>query len=298
MMQSIWLAVALACGMGAAQGAEIDAKLRDSLEKTYEIWRQAMIKHDVKMWNTVTASHRKMRIRNLIVSEKRKFPAAVFELPAAPPSLKGLRAVQVKRNGPTAKAVYFGKIDFGIGAKVADNLLVISFVAEGGHWRYDTADFVNLAALPEVRRELKAGNDRYVKETKAFLPDGKVPPTPAACPPAKYIAKVYVFCPGRDVKVQVNKISHHHFINAKDAEIVIGGARDGANEVQFAIRRAEGGKGNEAMTIRVYLMSEVEGIKPIKIFEYLVKQGETPKNFGTMHFTVDADVVARLMGRK
>ncbi len=296
-MRMIWLTVALGCGAGTVCGADVDAALRPKVEQTYNIWRKSMIEKDARVWGAIMATSRKMQIRNRLVSEKRAFPATVFQLPAAPPSIKGLRAVQVKQNGPTAKAVYFGKIDFGLGAKLTDNLLVVSFISERGRWRYDTADFVNLAAMPDVRRELQAGNDRYVKETKAFLPDGKVPPTPPACPPAKYIAKVYVFCPGRDVRVQINKISHHHFINAKDAEVVIGGARDGLNEVQFAIKRAEGGKGNEAMTIRVYLMSQIEGIKPIKVFEYLVKEGETAKNFGTKSFTVDAAVVKRLMGR-
>ncbi len=296
-LRSIWLTVALGCGAGMASGADVDAALRPKLEQTYEIWRKAMTERDARTWGAVTAASRKMSIRNRLISEKRAFPAAMFRLPAAPPTIKGLRAVQVKQSGPTAKAVYFGKIDFGVGGKPSDNLLVVSFVNEAGRWKYDTADFVNLSALPDVRRELQSGNDRYVKETKAFLPDGKVPPTPPACPAVKYIAKVYVFCPGRDVRVQINKISRHHFINAKEAEVVLGGARDGLNEVQFAIKRAGEGKGNEAMTIRVYLMSEVEGVKPIKAFEYLVKEGESPKNFGTKNFTVDAALVRKLMGR-
>lgn len=285
--------VGLACAAGAA---EVDAVLRGQLEQTYGAWRKAVVERDARTWEAVTASHRRMAIRNRIVSEKREFPAAVFDLPASPPGLGGLRAVQVRQSGPTAKAVYFGKVDFGIDGEPSDNLLVISFVNEGGRWRYDTADFVNLGGLPDVRRELAAGDDSYVEETKAFVPDGKLPPPPLQVGPAKYIAKVYVFCPGREVQVQVNKVSRHAFLNTKQAEVVLGGARDGANEVQYSIRKAEGGKGTEALAIRVYLMSEMPGTQPLKAFEYQVEEGRKPDDFGTGTFNVDAATAAKLAG--
>jgi len=123
-----------------------------------------------------------------------------------------------------------------------------------------------------------------------------VPATPIEARPAKYIAKVYVFCPGREVQVQVNKISHHRFANAKEAEIVVGGAIDGPNEVQFTTKKLPGGTGKEVMTVRVYLLSEVQGVQPIKAYEYQIAAGEPPKPFGTGSFTVDAAMVAKLAG--
>lgn len=281
---------------GVAGAAEVDAALQAQLDQCYGAWRNAVLQKDARTWEVVTASSRRATIRNRIVSEKRAFPAAVFELPAAPPALVGLRAVQVKQSGPTAKAVYFGKIDFAVDGSPSDNLLVVSFINEGGRWKYDTADFINLGGLPEVRRELAGGNAKYVEETKAFLPDGMVPPLPPQVGPAKYIAKVYAFCPGREVQVQVNKLSRHSFLNTKQAEIVIGGAKDGPNEIQFTIRKAEGGKGDEALAIRVYLMSEVPGTMPIKAFEYLVNEGDKPKDFGSGTFVVDAATAVRLLG--
>jgi len=271
--------------------------LRPALERSYETWRDAVIRRDAATWQRVTAPHRRMEVKNRIVSEKRAFPATVFDLPAPPPSLQGLKFLEAVRNGPTAKASYFGKIDFGVGGTPSDNLLVLSFVAGAGGWLYDRADFVNLAALPEVRAELAAGDLKYLKETPEARPNGVVPPTPIEAPPAKYIAKVYVFCPGREVRVQVNKISRHRFANAKEAEVVIGGARDGPNEVQYAIRKLEGGTGKEAMTIRVYLMSETPGVKPVKVYEYQIPENGTPEPFGTGRFIVDAATVAKLSGR-
>jgi len=280
-----WLMVALA----SAQDS-----VRPALESSYNAWRDAMIRKDAAGWQRATAEHRRIEVKNRIVAEKRAFPASVFNLPAPPPAITGLKFLEAKQNGATAKASYFGKVDFGVGGTPTDNLLVLSFVSGGTGWLYDRADFVNLAALPEVRKELADGNLKYLKETPETQPTGVVPATPIEARPAKYIAKVYVFCPGREVQVQVNKISHHRFANAKEAEIVIGGALDGSNEVQFTAKNLPGGTGKEVMTIRVYLLSEVQGVQPIKAYEYQVAAGTPPKPFGTGNFVVDAAMVAKL----
>lgn len=271
--------------------------LRPTLETTYSAWREAMIRRDPNAWQRVTAEHRRVEVKNRIISEKMPFPAAVFQLPAQPPSIQGLQFLEAKQNGATAKASYFGKIDFGVGGDPSDNLLVLSFVRGAGGWLYDRSDYVNLVALPAVRKELAAGNLKYLKETPEAQPSGIVPATPIAATPAKHIAKVYVFCPGREVNVQINKISRHRFANAKEAEIVIGGAVDGLNEVQYSIKKLEGSTGKEVMTIRVYLMSEKEGAKPIKAFEYQIAEKEAAKPFGSGSFIVDTATAAKLSGR-
>ena len=271
--------------------------LRPALETTYSAWREAMIRRDPSIWQRVTAEHRRVEVRNRIVSEKQAFPAAVFDLPAPPPSLQGLRFLEAKQNGATAKASYFGKVDFGVGGDPTENLLVLSFVKGNGGWLYDRADFVSLVSLPAVRKELAAGNLAYLKETPEAQPSGKVPVTPIAAQPAKYVAKVYVFCPGREVQVQINKISRHRFANAKEAEIVIGGALDGPNEVQYTVKKLEGGTGKEVMTIRVYLMPQVAGQQPIKAFEYQIAAGEKPNPVATGTFNVDPGTVAKLTGK-
>jgi hypothetical protein len=271
--------------------------LRPSLESSYNSWQDAMIRKDFAAWQKVTAEHRRIEVKNRILSEKRRFPSAVFDIPAPPPSIKNLKFLEAKQNGSTAKASYFGKIDFTVGGEPTENLLVLSFIRSGSGWLYDRADFVNLTALPSVRKELAAGDLKYLKETPESQPSGVVPPTPIEVRPAKYITKVYVFCPGREVQVQVNKLSRHRFANAKEAEVVIGGAIDGPNELQFSTKKLDGASGKEAMTIRIYLMSEVTGVKPIKAFEYQVAESAAVKPFGTESFIVDAAMVAKLAGR-
>ncbi|MCW1920917.1 hypothetical protein OKA05_00025 [Luteolibacter arcticus] len=265
-----------------------------ALVTTYGTWRNAMLRKDYPAWQRVTAPHRQVDTRNRIVSEKRAFPASIFDVPAPPPPLDGLKMIHLSQKGSTAKAAFFGKVNFGVGGEPTDNVFVVSFVNAGG-WRYDRADFVNLVALPEVRAELAAGNLKYVAETPDFQASGTVPPTPPAVGPAKYIAKVYVFCPGREVQVQVNQPSRHRFVNDKQAEIVLGGANDGTNSVTYTIKGLEGGTGKEALAIRVYLMSEIDGTKPIKAFEYQVNEGEPVKGFGTGSFVVDAATAAKLV---
>lgn len=271
--------------------------LRGPIEESYRAWRKAMVNRDSITWKQVTAPHRQMEIKNRVVSEKKPFPAAIFDLPAAPPAIDGLKFLDASQNGPTAKASYFGKVDFGVGGKSGDNLFVISFVRGKGIWLYDRADVVNLASLPDVRKELAAGNLKYLKETPEARPSGIVPPTPIEAKPAKTIAKVYVFCPGREVNAQINRISRHRFANVQEAEIVIGGALDGMNDVQFTTRKLEGATGKEALSIRVYLMSQVPGVKPIKAFEYQAKEGEVVKGSGSGSFEVTPAMQAVLLGK-
>lgn len=285
-----WILLMLTVLAGAQE------ELRPALEGSYNAWRNAVINKDARAWERATAEHRRMEVKNRILAEKRAFPATVFNLPTPPPSIAGLQFLEAKQNRSTAKASYFGKIDFGVGGTPTDNLIVLSFIRGGNGWLYDRADYVNLVALPEVRQELAKGDLRYLKETPEAQPSGIVPPTPIEMRPAKTIAKVYVFCPGREVQVQVNKFSRHRFANAKEAEIILGGALDGANEVQFSTKKLEGGTGKEAMAIRVYLMSEVEGVKPIKIFEYQVLEGGAVLPFGTKNFFVDAANLRVLAG--
>ncbi|MBK1832638.1 hypothetical protein [Roseibacillus ishigakijimensis] len=268
--------------------------MQQTLEQVYAQWRQAMVKKDARRWSQTTSTRRQVEIRNRIFSERKPFPAAVFALPAAPPDLRGLTPARFKVRGPTAKAVYFGRIDFGVGGAPTDNLLVLSFVQEDG-WKYDGADFINLMVLPEVRAALAKG-DYSVVDKAEFDPSGAPPTRPAIqlTGPVPYIAKVYCYCPGREVTVQVNRRSRHTVANTKTAEVVIGGANPGENQVEFTVKDLPGGTGQEPLAIRVYLMSEKPGVRLPAVFEYLVPEGGTVRRAGQDTFTLDAAVASQL----
>jgi hypothetical protein len=287
------LLLVVSAGSVSAQGN--NPQLQSQLSGVYGKWRTAMVNEDVRTWASTTAKNRQLTIRNRVYSERRSFPKAVFQLPAAPPSVENLKALSAHKKGATATSVYFGKVNFGVGGDPAENLLLLHFVNEGGVWKYDTADFINLLALPKVRKQLKEGDLTYV-EQKDFQASGVRPQMPIPVGPAKYIAKVYAFCPGREVKMKVNKISDHRFQDTKASEVVIGGGKDGINEVQFATKSLEGSTGKEALSIRVYLMSTVPGTKPIKIFEYQRNAGESVEAFGSKNFVIDAKMAKILNG--
>lgn len=253
-----------------------------------------MVKSDARKWSETTSLRRQVEVRNRLFSERKAFPATMFQLPVAPPDLSGLTAVRFKVRGPTATAVYYGKVDFGVGGAPTDNLLVLSFLQEAG-WKYDGAEFINLVALPDIRDALAKG-DYSVLEKPEFNPTGASPSPPAVQlrGPVKYIAKVYCFCPGREVTVQVNRLSRHVFGNTKAAEVVIGGAADGENLVEYKVKSLPGASGKEPLVIRVYLMSEVPGTKIPAVFEYLVSEGGTVKESGQGGFNLDPALAAKL----
>lgn len=281
---------------GAVADVRVDAQLKAQLEAVYMQWRTAMIKKNYNLWAQYTATHKQITVKNRIVSEKRGFPASIFALPAAPPSVKELKAVRVESKGATASAVYFGKVDFGVGGKPTENVFHLQFVFERGGWKYSNADFFNLNILTKERAQLKAGDMTFVAQ-QGFAASGVVPAKPIAINGAQYIAKVYVFCPGRDVRLKVNKVSDHRYQNNKVSEVVIGGARNGVNEISYAIKGLDDSADKQAMSIRVYLMSTIKGVKPVKVFEYQIKEGEKAKPFGTANFVVGPREVQLLQKR-
>lgn len=280
-----------------ATAQQADSALIKHLDAVYQHWRHAMVTKNFRKWEEHTAIHRRTAIVNRIHSERRAVASTLFSLPAPPPDNRSLKLLDLKVKGITAKMIYFGPVDFGLEGKPPNNLLVLSFVKEGNRWKYDTADYVNLANLPEARGQLESGNYGHLKKPE-FLPGGTVEQPPVALrAPVKHIAKTYVYCPGREVRVMVNGISRHLYQNTKESEVIIGGARDGLNEVQFTVSSLPGGQGTEPLSIRVYLMSQVTGLKPIKIFQYQVEEKGKVEPAGTENFVVGPAEVRRLRGQ-
>ena len=285
-----------ASAQAAPQTAQQAAALSKNLSGVYQFWRNAMVNKNYNQWKQATASHRRIALQNRILSEKGRFPADIFKTPTPPPLLTGLKVLRARSKGVTAKLVCFGKVDFGVGGSPSENLLVLNYVHEGRGWKYDNAEFVSLGGLEEVRKQILNGKLDYV-DGVAFIPDGKKPQQPITVGKAKYIAKVYSFCPGREVKVSVNGLSKHRFQNTQQSEVVIGGGRDGVNDIWYSIKDLPDYKGDDPLTLRVYVFSQIEGVKPVKVFQYQVEKGEKPKANGNGKFTIDAATAAKVLGR-
>ncbi len=272
------------------------AKLQTDLSSCYEKWRDAMVLGNFQQWSATTAKHRKIAIKNRILSEKRPFPQTIFFIPTPPPSIEGLRCLAARQNGSTALAIYFGNVNFGTDAPAQNNLLLLSFLHQNGSWKYDTADFIHLAALPNIRKQLQEGDLSYI-EQKDFFPTGTQPPVPLEVAPIRWIAKVFVYSPGREVLFNMNSQSQHRFQDNKAAEVIIGGAVDRGNRIHFRTKSLEGSTGKEPLRISVFLMSEVRGVHPLNIFEYKVEEGGEVEAFGKGTFDVSPQEAAHLLGK-
>ncbi|MGB1873513.1 MAG: hypothetical protein ACPH5P_00780 [Akkermansiaceae bacterium] len=282
-------------GLHSVAAAPKQEGLGRSLEDVYTYWREAMVTRNYERWHQSTATHRRKLLENRIHSEKGSWPADIFDLPTDPPGIRGLRLLRARSKGMTAKSVYIGRVDFGAGGGQADNLLVLSFLYEGRGWKFDTAEFINLDNIKDVRAQIAAGNLSYV-DSEDFLPTGKKPEIPITVARPKYIGKVYTYCPGREVKVRVNKISKHRFQDNQQSEVIIGGVRDGLNDLVYEIKDLPGYRGSDPLTLRIYVMSQIQGVKPVKVYQYQTAQGEQPKASGSATFRVDPEIGARILG--
>jgi len=274
-----------------------DKQLVSHLFKVYDSWREAMVTKNPKAWKQNTSTARIINVRNRIWSERRAFPQSVFDIPIAPPDIRKLKALRVRVNGETAKAIFFGKVDFGVGGQPTENVFVVSYVREQDRWKYHGGEYVKLDLIPTVKKQIQAGDYQYFDQDD-FQPEGKVPLIPKAVThPVLAIAKVYVFCPGREVSLKVNDFSEHLFQNDKRAEIVLGGARLGKNTIDYSIKELPGGDPKSPLTIRVYLMSQVPGTLPMKMVQYQVDDGGKPSDGGVLSFDFTAELADKLRAR-
>lgn len=280
---------------GNAATAEQES-IKQDLETVYNTWRQSMLRGNYEGWLANTSAHRKARVRNLAVSEKKQFPKSLFKEDMAPPSIMPLRYIGSVIKGPTAAATYFGKIDWGIGGAPSENAYVLLFTKEGGQWKYDQARFFNLAHLPKVRDALRNGDRSILNEQDGFQPEGKIPAVPPLCPAPQYISKIYVDCPGRSVDIVVNNISAHHFEDMRYAEIISGGTHDGTNTINLQFQDMPDRK-KGPLDIRIFIMPETPGNVPGKAFEYILPEDQNPVS-GPTTFTITPDVIRKMSEKR
>lgn len=240
-----------------AQGDDVE--LRDTLEKAYLKWRDAMLRQDALAWAGSISRYRQTVIRNQVVSERQPFPDAVFDSPVVPPLLTGLRLLEAQAVGETAHLVYYGKIDMGQGKElVRDNLLKLKFARENGVWKYDSNRVSRMdKAPPEVLKALQDGTRPEFLDSAEFTPPGKMPPTPPLCRVPDFKAGYKLESFGYQTTLSANGSSYEPVQDGLNQQILIGGLVKGRNEVTLFIKpvpRPEGEK--PVLQIRVYLVPD------------------------------------------
>jgi len=263
-----------------AQGTN-NNEVTDTLKAVFDDWTKAMTNKDLSLWQKSTAKFRQIGIRNMIVSQKNKWPEALFEGPVKPPNLSSMKMAKTMVNGRTAQLVYFGKADFGIGedVKAPEGLLFLMFIKESNDWKFSTSRFMNLNNAEEISAAAQSGNFSFL-DSPQFIPPGKVPPVPKLCPVPEMVGYLEIVSIGYETKVNVAERSKHMVINNVHKGLIIGGLKKGINPIFIETRALKKKKGQDPKThfeINVYREANQER-KPLKLI-YGTGPKKDPGNF-------------------
>ena len=246
---------------------EAPPALRQSMEQVYETWRNAMLKKDYTSWKKVTAYARQVETRNVVVSQKKQFPGAVFAVPMKPPSLMKLKPLSVQSNGPTATAIYFGQVDFEVDAAApTSSLLVLRYLKE------DTWKFHSLAVmggLPvDVIEDIGANRLGFLKEPE-FQPSGRSPKVQQPCPKPDHIADLHVISLGFETEVVINGISEHTTSDDFGTQLVIGGLKNGKNTISIKSRKmSKSVSGQKNLKVTAHVKTGNRKNPAVNVFEF------------------------------
>lgn len=267
---------------------------RTIADTIYNTWRVAMMSGNEASWRNATTRSRQVKVRNLIISQKGKFPQDIFRDQPAPPALENFVYVGALA-GPTNRtlaATYLGSLQLGEKGKPAMNAYVLEFVHEEGKWRYDQSRFFNLSRLPQVEKRLRAGDVAVLQEQDGFHPYTEAPAVPPSCPYPQLIGKVFVDAQGRQIEMRINGISLHDFSDERRADVISGGLKRGVNTVSYTIRTSDIGV-KAAMAIGLFVMPETPGNKPVCVFDHIIDPGDAA-NGGTFSFSVTNEMIASM----
>ncbi len=265
--------------------AKSDPVLQGSLETVYSQWRRSMIRKDYQAWKRTTAYARQIETRNVVISKREKFPAAVFALPMKPPAIAGLRALSVRAKGPTATAVYYGKVNFEVGGQApSHSLLVLRYLKEGAQWKFYR--MAVMSQLPgEVIGSIRANRLDFLQEPE-FQPIGRGPKIQQPCPQPDYVTDLHIISLGFDTEVTINGISEHATSDHFGTQLVIGGLKKGKNTIKIKskrLRNAESGEKN--LKVTVHVKTGRRNDPAVKVFEFKPDPDKGP-------FTFTGDIVA------
>ena len=267
---------------------------RTIADTIYNTWRVAMMRGNEASWRNATTRSRQVKVRNLIISQKGKFPQDIFRDQPAPPALENFVYVGALA-GPTNRtlaATYLGSLQLGEKGKPAMNAYVLEFVHEEGKWRYDQSRFFNLSRLPQVEKRLRAGDVAVLQEQDGFHPYTEAPAVPPSCPYPQLIGKVFVDAQGRQIEMRINGISLHDFSDERRADVISGGLKRGVNTVSYTIRTSDTGV-KAAMAIGLFVMPETPGNKPVCVFDHILDPGDAA-NGGMFSFSVTNEMIASM----
>jgi len=270
-----------------------DTDLKGTLDAAYSRWRRAVESQDAKAWAASISMYRQVVTRNHIVSQGLPFPKAVFEIPLNPADTSKLRLLEAQAVGDTAHLLFFGKADIGGDPdQIPDNLFMVKFLRENGIWKFDSNKLIHLRTQPELRAKLQRGEQPDFLDEPEFTPPGKGPAVPAVCPVPDHVTGCTLQSLGFETDLKIN--GYDYFAEDRSIKFfVIGGLKNGANELTLTIKPADvPAEAERLVTVDLFIQPDKVGAKGVRVFHY---ENKDPKFSGTVKlpFTIDAEVLAK-----
>jgi len=246
------------------------AALRTELERTYTTWLQSMRRKDVPAFAAQTSQYRLMCLQNEIISLGQVWPMAVFKSVIQAPDISTLTFVDAAEFGDTARAVYFGRVDFALDLEspvTPENPLIVRFLRESGIWKFDWIQYVNLGANEDTRREAKAGGRKWL-ETGEFQLTGRYPAIPKRCQTPYQVAALSILARSCKVTVDVNTGAHVETVeNNSGGRIITGGLQRGPNRI--SITPVPEARSAEVPQLEISILTRAEVWRPaVKLWSW------------------------------
>lgn len=259
--------------------AEENSDLRLNLDKIYTEWRSALLAKNLKAWQTCTTTYRQVTTHNLIVSQRLRYPDAIFVLPVVPPDQRKLKLLEVEAVGETAHLIYYGKIDLGLGDEVKDipeNLIVLKFFKEKSGWLFDSTKFINLADNPDMRDSCQRGNPEFLKHPP-FNPPGVAPSVPKICREPEKVAALRVQAIGYEVIATVNGFEGTPIVDTAEQQLIIGGLQRGDNPLKLQVKPLPIPEGEERyLQVEAVHLTGEEKRPAVRVFDWTPKTSTVP----------------------
>lgn len=253
-------------------------ELKREFEGLYLGWRDAMSQKDYNRWQRSTSSYRQAQTRNEVISQRLRFPDALFAVPVQAPDVSNLLHVAVLARGDAATSVYFGKADFGVGeaAAVTDNFIVLRFLREHGVWLFDNLRVVKFGNDPEMLLKI-SGQDFSFLESPEFQPPAEIPKVPGPVTAPDFLAEVWVTSVGFETTIEVNNQHSSKIANDTGRRLIIGGLKRGANRLKVTTRPAPLDTGTpKYLEVAIYAAAKPEE-EAKRVFHYRPGPGQMPE---------------------
>jgi len=258
-------------------------ELQPHLESAYLAWLDAMLRKDFNAWKKATAIYRQVETYNRIISQRQRFPDALFAVPLQAPSVSKLVLLDIYAKGDTANAIYFGKPNFGISADqpASDNFMVLKFIRESSKWKFDNLRIIKFGNDPAILLKMRNQDFSFLQDV-TFQPTGVAPSIAKQVKSPAYLAELWIAANGFEVTVNINNGNHKTRLKNDDGrDLIIGGLVKGENTVSLQITPVSTASTlPKRLEIGIYA-AEAAGKPAKRVFHYAPDITKVPRSYAS-----------------